>query len=145
MPPPWTRSSGMPSITVSPTAHATSTTTPAPARRARRGLATSIAWITAGPPRWTSSWLTAGSSSAGSPRRPAVLATLEQRVVPLDHDPPLVAGIRRTREIWSIASLSTSSTKNTTLTSSSAIATQSVNGGTLPVPPRSTHTMAASE
>ena len=117
------------------------------ARRARRGAATSIAWITAGPPRWTSSWLTARQLLAPRrPSRPAALGLLEQRRSPARSRP--APGRRHTRgraRSGASRACSTSSTKNTTLTSSSAIATQSVSGGTLPVPPRSTQTMAASE
>ena len=55
----------MPSTSVSPTAHAIATTAPSRPASATRPF-TSMAWMTAGPPRWRTTWLSAGSSSAAA-------------------------------------------------------------------------------
>ena len=89
--PPWTRRSGMPSTRVSPTAHAIATTAPSRPASATRPF-TSMAWITAGPPRCRTTCLSAGSCVG---RRPASSfpPSPSGDVVPLDDLPPPVAGV----------------------------------------------------
>ena len=90
--PPWTRRSGMPSTSVSPTAHAMATTAPSRSASATRP-GTSIAWITAGPPRWRTTCALRRQRVGDVPSpRPTVPA--EGRVVPLDDLPAPVAGVR---------------------------------------------------